>query len=172
MSSEVQQGGVEPNPSSRLIDSRSGFQQAVREAFATLATANSREVIVCDEDFADWPLGEISVIEALTEWAKPQRRLRVYALNFDDVLRRHPRWVAWRQQFAHLVECRVVEPLEQGRMPALFTARGSMTVRLFDADRFRGSQSTLAADAALAREAIDVISQRSAEGFAATTLGL
>ena len=192
MQQDVQPGSLESNPNSwrndtridvrndtrndtrinTRINTRSDFQQAVRDAFASLATTDSREVIVCDEDFADWPLGEIGVIEALTAWAKPQRKLQVFALNFDDVLRRHPRWVAWRRQFAHLVECRVVEPPEQSRIPALFTARGGVTVRLFDADRFRGTQSGAATDAALAREAIDVISQRSAEGFAATTLGL
>ncbi len=161
---------------SRLIDSRSDFHAAIREAFASLAASACNDLVICDTDFADWPLGEISVIDSLTQWVRPHRKLTVYAQNFDDVLRRHSRWVTWRRQFAHAVECRVVEPLEQGRMPVLFTARGAqvgcMTVRLFDASRYRGTLSTDARDAVLAREQIDAISQRSAEGFPATTLGL
>lgn len=161
---------------SRVIDSRSSFHAAIRESFASLGASAANEVVICDTDFADWPLGEISVIESLTRWVRPHRRLTVYAQNFDDVLRRHSRWVTWRRQFAHAVECRVVEPLEQGRMPMLFTARGAqvdcITVRLFDAIRYRGTMSSDARDSVLAREQIDAISQRSAEGFPATTLGL
>ena len=172
MKEEASRATSEPEKTSRVIDSRSGFHIAVREAFASLAASKSNEVVICDTDFADWPLGEISVIDGLARWAQPHRKLTVYAQNFDEILRRHPRWVAWRRQFAHAVECRVVEPLEQGRMPSLFTARGGMTVRLFDAGRYRGAQSSCAADGVLAREQIDAISQRSSEGFPATTLGL
>jgi hypothetical protein len=157
---------------SRVIDSRSGFHDAIREAFASLAASASHEVVICDTDFADWPLGEISVIDSLTHWVRPQRKLTLYAQTFDEVLRRHSRWVTWRRQFAHAVECRVVEPLEQGRMPLLFSASEGATLRMFDATRYRGALSADARDAVLAREQIDAISQRSAEGFPATTLGL
>ena len=156
----------------RLIDSRSAFHDAVREAFAGLAASACNDVVICDTDFADWPLGEISNVDALTQWVRPHRKLTVYAQNYDDLLRRHPRWVTWRRQFAHAVECRVVEPLEQGSMPTLFAAQGGITVRLFDAARHRGTLSAEARDGVLAREQIDAISQRSAAGFPATTLGL
>jgi hypothetical protein len=176
MKEDVSNANSDSEKLSRLIDTRSDFQAAIREAFVSLADSACNEVVICDTDFADWPLGEISVIDSLTQWVRPHRMLTVYAQNFDDVLRRHARWVTWRRQFAHAVECRVVEPLEQGRMPVLFTARGAqvggVTVRLFDASRFRGTLSSDARDAVLAREQIDAISQRSAQGFPATTLGL
>jgi hypothetical protein len=172
MQDDVSNKPLSSEKSDRLIDSRSGFHAAVREAFAALPASACSEVVICDTDFADWPLGEISVIDSLTQWVRPSRKLTVYAQNFDDLQRRHPRWVTWRRQFAHAVECRVVEPLEQGRMPMLFTARAGFTVRVFDATRYRGTISLDARDAVLAREQIDAISQRSAEGFPATTLGL
>jgi hypothetical protein len=172
MKEEVNNANPDSEKQGHVIDSRSGFHVAIREAFASLATMACNEVVISDTDFADWPLGEISVIDSLTQWVRPHRKLTVYAQNFDEVLRRHSRWVTWRRQFAHAVECRVVEPLEQGRMPMLFSARGGMTVRLFDASRYRGTLSFDARDAVLAREQIDAISQRSAEGFPATTLGL
>jgi hypothetical protein len=172
MQDDVSNEQTNSKKSEGLIDSRSGFHAAIREAFAALASSASAEVVICDTGFADWPLGEISVIDSLTQWARPGRKLTVYAQNFDDLQRRHPRWVTWRRQFAHAVECRVVEPLEQGRMPSLFTARGGLTVRIFDSARYRGTLSASAADALLAREQIDAISQRSAEGLPATTLGL
>ena len=176
MKEDVKDSPAEFAIQSRSIDSRSAFHDAVREAFAGLAASACNDVVICDTDFADWPLGEISVVDSLTKWVKPHRKLTVYAQDFEDVVRRHSRWVTWRRQFAHAVECRVVEPLEQGRMPMLFTARGAqfacITVRLFDAARFRGTLSAEARDGVLAREQIDAISQRSAEGFPATTLGL
>lgn len=161
-----------PEQNDGLINSRRGFHAVVREAFASLSASASAEVVICDIDFADWPLGEMGVIDSLMQWVAPNRKLTVYAQNFDGVLRRHPRWVTWRRQFAHTVNCRMVEPLEQGRMPSLFTARGGTTIRLFDSIRYRGTVSTSVADAVLVREQIDVISQRSTPSFAATTLGL
>ncbi len=176
MNEDVSNANSDSEKHSRIFDTRTDFQAAIREAFASLAESACNDVVICDTDFADWPLGEISVIDSLTRWVQPHRKFTVYAQNFDEALRRHARWVTWRRQFAHAVECRVVEPLEQGRMPSLFTARAGevagMTVRLFDASRYRGSLSADARDAVLAREQIDAISQRSAEGLPATTLGL
>lgn len=177
MQDDVNTGSLNPEPANLekadgLINSRRGFHAVVREAFASLSASASAEVVICDIDFADWPLGEMSVIDSLMQWVRPNRRLTVYAQNFDEVLRRHPRWVTWRRQFAHRVECQMVEPFEQGRMPNLFTARGGTTIRMFDSIRYRGTVSTSVADAVLAREQIDVISQRSTPSFAATTLGL
>ena len=156
----------------KLINSRSEFHEALRAAFAEVATHACRQVWLCDTDFADWPLNEPGVIDNLTQWAQPHRKMVVLAQNFDDVMRRHPRWVAWRRQRANVVECRIVEPMEQGRMPILFTAPGLVTVKLADAVRHRGTSSYQAADGRLASELIDAVLQRSAEAFPATTLGL
>ena len=160
------------NASHGLIDSRSGFHQALRAAFADLAARPCLQVWLCDIDFADWPLNEPAVIDDLVRWAQPHRKMVVLAQSFDDLVRRHPRWVAWRRQWAHAVECRLVEPVEQGRMPLLLTAQGGLTVKLVDAQRYRGSWSREPADGRLALEMIDAISQRSQDAFPATTLGL
>ncbi len=154
------------------INSRSEFHEALRRAFSEMADRPCLEVWLCDTDFADWPLNEPAVIDSLTRWARPHRKMVVLAQHFDDIVRRHPRWVAWRRQFAHVVECRVVEPLEQGRMPVVLTAPGGITVKLVDPHRYRGTWSREAADSRLASELIDAVSQRSADGFSATTLGL
>lgn len=160
------------NPSHGLIDSRSSFHQALRDAFADIAARPCLQVWLCDIDFADWPLNDAAVIDNLVRWAQPHRKMVVLAQSFDEVVRRHPRWVAWRRQWAHAVECRLVEPIEQGRMPLLFTAQGGLTVKLVDAQRYRGNWSREPADGRLALEMIDAISQRSVDAFPATTLGL
>ena len=159
-------------PTHRMIHTRGEYLDALRAAFAQVAQAGGREVFLCDPDFAEWPLGEIAVVEHLTAWALAHRKLTVLASHYDEVVRRHPRWVTWRRQWSHVVDCRAAEDVEQGAMPTMFLAPGVVTVRLFDAENHRASVSTEAADAVRAREALDVVLQRSSPAFASTTLGL
>lgn len=159
-------------PSHRMIHTRSEYIDALRAAFEQAANAGCREIFLCDPDFAEWPLGEIAVVDHLTRWAMAHRRITVLAMHYDEIVRRHPRWVNWRRQWSHVVECRAVDDVEAGAMPTMFLAPGVVTLRLFDAENHRASVSTEAADAVRAREALDVVLQRSSEAFPSTTLGL
>ena len=155
-----------------LIESRSGFHAAVRALFAEAATVGCREIVIADRDFADWPLGEPEVIASLTAWAIAHRRLTVLATGFDEMLRRHARWVAWRRTYSHVVDCRVNEELEQGGMPTLLLARGLVGLRVSDPDHYRGRVSRDGGDLLRWGELVDAVAQRSVESFPATTLGL
>jgi hypothetical protein len=154
------------------IEGREAFQAAVREALAEAATAGWREIWLCDADFANWPLGERSVIESLTRWTGAQRRLTLLALHYDHMSQRHARWAQWRRQWVHLVHCRALHELQANDVPVLLYAPGGVTLRLFDPLRYLGTLSRDAADGVRAREEIDAISQRSTESFPATTIGL
>jgi CheY-like chemotaxis protein len=160
-------------PETRRIDGRVAFQDAVREALELLAQRGDPDVVLCDADFADWPLGERRVITALEQWATSRRRLRVLARHYDEVVRRHPRWVAWRRTWAHVVECRVLPEGEAGPLPTvLLAASGPLTLRLHDPERFRGTWSTEPRDATEASELLDLLHPYTSEAFPATTLGL
>ncbi len=160
------------DPSRTLITTRSAFHDALRSAVGEVADRGCLELWLVDTDFADWPLGERAVIENLTRWAQSHRRLTLIAQNFDEVVRRHPRFVEWRRQWSHVVHCRTNTELEAGQMPTLLLAPGVVLVRLSDAVHWRGVRSSDPADLILARETIDAVLQRSAEAFPATTLGL
>jgi hypothetical protein len=162
---------VSTEPSS-LITSRSEFHAALRLAFAEAAAKGSRELWLCDNDFADWPLGERAVIEQLGLWAASSRKMTLVALTFDEVSRRHARWVQWRQQWSHIVDCRTNTDFEAGELPTLFLATGTLTVRLPDPVHHRGSVSRQKADEVRCKEVIDAVLQRSVEAFPATTTGL
>lgn len=155
-----------------LISSRSEFYTALHRAFADAASIGCREIWLCDTDFADWPLGERAVVEQLGQWAGSQRRLTLLATTFDEVVRRHPRWVEWRRQWSHVVQCRVNTDLESGQMPTVLLAPGLISVRLSDRLHWRGRWSIEAADEVSCREQIDAVLQRSAETFPVTTTGL
>lgn len=159
-------------PTHRMLHTRGEYLDALRAAFAQVAAAGCREVFLCDRDFAEWPLGEVAVVDALTRWALAHRRITVLAAHYDEVVRRHPRWVTWRRQWSHVVDCRAAEDADAAALPTMFLAPGVVTVRLFDAENHRASVSTDMADAVRAREALDAVLQRSSTAFAATTLGL
>lgn len=160
-------------PTHRVFTTRSDFVDALRFGLAIAARDGSREVWLADPDFADWPLDEREVLDALTRWALPHRRLTMLANGFDEVARRFPRFVEWRRQWSHVIDCRRPEddapPLQ---MPTVLLLPERFVVRLFDREQWRGSVSRDAADALRCRELVDAISQRCADAFPPTTLGL
>ena len=167
-------------PGFALLDTREAFHAALRDAFAALAVDGCREVTVCDEDFADWPLNEPAVVDRLAAWSLPHRRFTVIARRFDEIERRHPRWVAWRRLRSDLVDCRTPESGVVAPLPTLLVlhppphgAQGSArVVRLRSAMPYRGSASGARADVVQAMEQLDALSQRSGPAFPATILGL
>jgi peptidyl-tRNA hydrolase len=156
----------------RLLDGRHAFQQAIREGIAAAAAEGCREMWFCDAHYGDWPLSERAVIETLSAWAYSHRKLVVLAHTFEQFPKRHARWVEWRRQWSHIVECRALEEIESAEVPCLLLAPDVVTVRIHDAVRHRGTWSRALDDAIRARELVDAVSQRSVESFPATTLGL
>lgn len=157
---------------SRPLAGRSEFQAALRETLSRAAAAGSRRLVFSDADFADWPLGERGVVETLTQWAASHRLLTMVAQRYDAVTVRHARFVQWRRQWSHLIECRAFEELDAGDWPCALLVPELACVRLHDRVRFRGIVTDDPADLLQADEAIDAVLQRSVEAFPASTLGL
>ena len=126
-------------PTRRTIGSRRDFHDAVRSALAQAADDGAREILLCDPDFADWPLSERLVIEDLTRWAHAHRRLVLVASTFDEVARRHGRWSEWRRTWSHVVECRANAEIEAARIPTICLVPGLIAVFLlgFSADQIK-----------------------------------
>jgi len=158
--------------SDSLITTRGEFHAALNSALAEAAAVGCREIWLCDENFADWPLGERAVVESFSQWAGSHRRLTLIAHSFDEVARRHARWNEWRRQWAHIVHCRSNAELESGQMPSVLLATGLLSVSLVDPVHYRGRFSHDAADGVRCRELIDAVLQRSEEAYPVTTTGL
>lgn len=157
----------------RILSSRGECQEAFRLAFAEAARLGCRELWLCDVDYADWPLSERAVIDSLSQWAYSHRRLTMLAASYDEIVRRHARWVDWRRQWSHVVDCRTLDDrIEASQIPTLLLAPGIVTLRIFDTVHHRGSVSHDPADAIRCRELVDELMQQSSEAFPATTLGL
>lgn len=159
-------------PDSTPIGSRSEFQAAVRDALGEAATVGCRELWLVDVDFADWPLGEPAVVASMRAWARPHRKLVVIAQHYDALARRHPRWVEFRRNWSHVVECHANTELEAGKFPCLLYAPERLLLRRFDPARHRGSVVRDAASLVRARETLDAVLQRSTLAFPATVLGV
>jgi hypothetical protein len=160
------------SPSDSLITSRADFHASFRSALAEAASVGCRELWLCDNDFADWPLGERAVVESFAQWAGSHRRLTLIARSFDEVARLHARWNEWRRQWSHIVQCRSNAELESGQMPSVLLASDLSSLYLVDQVHCRGRFSHTAADGVRCREMIDAVLQRSEEAFPVTIAGL
>lgn len=154
------------------IDSRDGFHRALLAALDEAADAGSAELWLCDPDFDAWPLGRPAMVDALGRWVGSRRRLRLIAADYQGLPRRHPRWMAWRQQWSHVVQCLAVHEELVARVPTLLLVPGRVAVRLHDRERHRGRVERAATDLLRAGELIDALSQRADESLPVTTLGL
>jgi hypothetical protein len=160
-----------PRDERALIDGRSAFNDAVREALAQAVRGSERDLYFCDVDFEPWPLADPDVLAALDAWARlPQRRLVMVASTFDALPRRFARFTAWRRNWAHVVQGHVTD-VEPSQVPTLLLA-GASSLTLSDRLRWRGHRLDGDKDVADWREVLDVLLQRSEPGFGANTLGL
>jgi sugar/nucleoside kinase (ribokinase family) len=154
------------------LGSRAEFLDAVRNAFTRAEQHGARQIVLVDPNFADWPLNERSVIDALSRWVDSSRLLVVMAHSFDELARRQLRFVEWRRQWAHVVQCRTDPDLEAEQIPTLLLVAGHSCVRVVDRIRFRGTVSNRPVDLTESRDTVDALLQRSVEAFPVTTLGL
>lgn len=157
-----------------LLSSRANFVAALAQGLDMAAQRGCRELCWMDLDFAQWPLSDPAVVESLTRWALPHRRLHLLAARFDGLRSRHPRFVQWRQRFDHVVSARQydLDDLPAGSPCAVLLAPGLFCLKLLDQRAWRAVCSFQTAELIGAREWFDAVEQRAVESFAASTLGL
>ena len=153
------------------FEGRLEFAELVRRSFDLAAEQGWREIIICDPSFEDWPLGERRVAQALHDWAASGRKLTMLAQNYNEVMRRHARFVSWRRAWSHIVECRGSASVSASDLPSAFWSPVWVFERL-DPARSTGMAGPEAARRLALRERLAEKLQRSSPAFAATTLGI
>ena len=159
-----------PLPQGR-IEGPSQFAAVIRLALATAAAQGWREIVMSDANFESWPLGERVVAQSLNEWAKTGRTLTMLARNYDEVTRRHARFVTWRRTWAHIVTCRANTQLALDDFPSGLWSPVWVCQKL-DLVRCTGMAGTEAVRRVALRERLDECLRLSSPAFAANTLGL
>jgi hypothetical protein len=163
-------GGGAVLPQGRLSGHRE-FQDVIRMALTSAAHQGWNELILCDADFADWPLGERSVIEALQAWAKSGRHMRLLAWDYRPLASLHPRFVQWRGMWGHLLDCRRVRGSDAASCPSMLWA-SAWAMHRIDAERDVLVCDTQASHCQHLRLILDECYRNSTPGFPASTLGL
>jgi hypothetical protein len=155
------------------IDSRAAFAAAIRWGFDAAAARSARRIVCVDRDFAEWPLDEPALLDTLTAWLRlPTRRLVLLADRYDEMPRRHARFVRWRADWAHAIDA-FSPPTDDGAdLPTLLVDDGPISVQLLDAVHWRGRCELDARHAQLWRESLDAVLQRSDPAFPVSHLGL
>ena len=99
-------------------EGRAAFARLVRDSLVAAGEQGWREWWWCDADFADWPLGERAVIDALDRWAGQGRKLYLLARDFRAVRLTHARFVTWRGRWDHCIEARACPSAAADDFPA------------------------------------------------------
>ena len=157
-------------PTGRM-EGRVAFADLVRQALTCAAQEGWPRIILSDADFADWPLGERSVVDALQAWSRRGRELHFLARDFNPLRQRHPRLVQWRVTWSHIVDARVCRGAAGEAVPSAIWSP-AWTLERVDPQRCVMLCSREPARASLLHEKIDACWQLGAPSFAATTLGL
>jgi hypothetical protein len=147
------------------------FAQTIRNAVSTAAVESWSEMVWSDPNFEDWPLRERSVIESLQGWAGKGRKLVLLAHNFDSVVRLHPRFVSWRVQWDHIIDCRTCRNRDATEVPSALWGPSWVMRRLVlsSSNGYAGFESSRRLSV---REDLDECLRQSSPGFPASTLGL
>lgn len=154
------------------FEGRNDFEQLVRDALVHAGRAGWREIILSDASFSDWPLGERAVIDALNAWARSGRQLTILAKNYDDVVRRHARFVRWRTTWDHIIHCRASPNTDALDIPSMIWSPDWVMHRL-DPVRSIGVAGSEPGRRVAARELLrEWLQTKSSPGFPASTLGL
>ncbi len=147
------------------------FQALLRDMMARAAHEQWREIVISDWDFAEWPLGERAVAQALQDWSRGGRKFVMLASRYDEVVRRHARFVSWRGTWSHIIECWVCPKVEPTDFPSVFWTPTELLLRL-DVERCTGLHTGDAQRRTQLSESLEEWRRRSSPGFPATTLGL
>ena len=157
----------------RAFEGSVEFAQALKDAMAHASERTTRRLCWCDEDFANWPLGEPDWVAQLTRWAKVTgRELVMIARDWSVIERHHPRFALWRRDWSHVIQCMVPDETRTAALPTLWIDSDDQALRVFDHEHLRGRIGFDRVDRQRAREDFDAILQRAGPGFAAVTLGL
>lgn len=157
-------------PEGRL-SGRAAFTDLIRQALATAAREGWPRMVLCDADFADWPLGERDVVASLNAWSQRGRSLHLLACDYSALRQLHPRFVQWRVMWAHLVEAQACASASAGELPSVLWSPG-WTLQRLDPVRCTMVVSRDAERRVALQEQLQQWSLKGTPAFPASTLGL
>lgn len=157
-------------PEGRL-SGRTLFVEALRQAFAAAAREGWPRIVMCDPDFADWPLGEREVVASFNAWASRGRTVHLLARDYGVLRQLHPRFVQWRTTWSHLVEAQACASASVDELPSVFLSP-AWTLQRLDRVRCTMVASRSPERRVALQEELQQWSLKATPAFPASTLGL
>lgn len=167
---EPQDAPLTTLPEGRL-SGRIAFVDVIRQALAAAALEGWPRMVLCDADFADWPLGERDVIASLNAWSQRGRSLHLLARDYSVLRQMHPRFVQWRTTWDHLVEAQACASASAGELPSILWSP-AWTLQRLDPLRCTTVVSRSAERRVALKEQLQQWSLKGTPAFPASTLGL
>ncbi|MHB1668853.1 DUF7931 domain-containing protein [Thiomonas sp.] len=156
------------NSAATAISGLSAWQQAIAE----LLSAPGQTFSMYSTDYADWPLNQLELVNALDAWGLQRKHpsIRMLARRFDIVQRDQARFTQWRVRFSHLIDCRELpEDLAAPAECLLMPERGLVAI---PSDGHRRASQCSGGRLHAAFERFDQAWALSDPGFPAHVLGL
>lgn len=162
---------VPPSLPEGRLSGRTVFGDLLRQAFAAAAREGWPRIVLCDPDFADWPLGEREVVASLNAWSARGRALHLLARDYGLLRQTHPRFVQWRTTWSHLVEAQACASASVDELPSVFWSP-SWTLQRLDPVRCTLVASRAPERRVALQEQLQQWSMKATPAFPASTLGL
>lgn len=160
-------------PPLSALRSAADFHAALRWSVEHALATRSRRLIWLDPDFAGWPLDDPALLDLLTAWLQlPQRRLVLLGQQYAQMQRQHPRFVAWRRNWSHVIDAWAPSDGVEVKMPTLALDDGRLCLQVFDSLQWRGRLALDERAARKWRDEIDALLQRCEAAFPVHHLGL
>jgi hypothetical protein len=170
---EASRSSREPPAPLPAVDTRAAFRAAVGNSPSLAAASAARRLSWVDPDFADWPLEDEALLQALGRWLRlPQRELVLVGADFEGVAQRRPRFMAWYRDWTHAVHAWTPLAAEDRELPTLLLIDGAAVLQVFDRRHWRARWGAGVAEVEPWSHQIDALLQRCAPALPATTLGL
>ena len=152
-------------------EGRKAFVETVVRSVEMAAEQGVNDLCWMDADFEDWPLGERRMQAALHAWSRKGRSMVLMARRFDKLMQRHHRFVNWRQQWAHIVECWQCPKADLTDYPSAILMP-QWCMRRVDVARFVCVSSSECSTVLALQELRQHWLEQSGKGFPASVLGL
>jgi hypothetical protein len=161
------------SPAPSALRSQADFDEALRWALRQALQQRVRRIVWLDTDFSAWPLDDAAVLQSLQAWLQlPLRRLVLIARDYQEVPRRHPRFVAWRRNWSHAIDAWTPQQGEQTELPMLMIDDGGLCLHVLSRNPWRGRLSHDLAAMHQWHDEIDALLQRCEAAFPVHQLGL
>lgn len=148
------------------------FRNALLAFLQNAAAEHWPQLLLCDPDFALWPLADTEVLAALEHWSGRSQKLTIVASNYRHIEQHFARFTQWRRRWDHIIHAHAAAPVHSGSLPHCILAMPHQALQVLDPVRCRGLVLHEPIMLRQLQEVTDEILLKALPAFPASTIGL